>query len=73
MDPVFGAGLLGASDEMAVVVVRVESQELLVDLVESAGKTFPSTLSPVAQTGRGGQVALPFLTGTTGTPFAAAT
>ena len=46
---------------MAVVVVRVESQELLVDLVESAGKTFPSTLSPVAQTGRGGQVALPVL------------
>lgn len=58
------AGVLGASDEMAAVVVRVESQELLVDLVEHAGNTYPSTLSPVAQTGQGAQVALqlhPFL------------
>ena len=44
---------------MAAVVVRVESQELLVDLVEHAGATYPSTLSPVAQTGRGAQVPLP--------------
>lgn len=43
---------------MASVVVRVESQELLVDLVEEPGKTSPSTLSAVSQTGRGAQVLL---------------
>jgi len=43
---------------MASVVVRVESQELLVDLVEEPGKTSPSTLSAVSQTGRGAQVVL---------------
>ena len=43
---------------MASVVVRVESQELLVDLVEEPGKTSPSTLSAVSQTGRGAQVGL---------------
>ena len=46
---------------MAAVVVRVESQELLVDLVENPGKTSPSTLSAVALTGRGAQVACPCL------------
>lgn len=42
---------------MAAVVVRVESQELLVDLVEEPGKTTPSMLSAMDQAGRGAQVA----------------
>ena len=42
---------------MAAVVVRVESQELLVDLVEDPGKTRPSTLSAPPQMGRAAQVA----------------
>ena len=44
---------------MAAVVVRVESQELLVDLVENAGKTSPSTLSAVTPMGRGTRVSSP--------------
>jgi hypothetical protein len=42
---------------MAAVVVRVESQELLVDLVEEPGKTTLSMLSAMEQAGRGAQVA----------------
>ena len=42
---------------MAAVVVRVEFQELLVDLVEEPGKTTPSMLSAMEQAGRGAQVA----------------
>jgi hypothetical protein len=49
--------MLGGSDEMAAVVVRVESQELLVDLIEEPGKTTPSMLSAVEQAGHGAQVA----------------
>ena len=37
----FGAGNAGRSGELAAVIVRVHSQELLVDLVRDPGTTHP--------------------------------